>query len=408
VKRPLRILYLLNDSGGGATQGIVELLRGLPRSDYAAYLVTPKPPNERQAALFASLSEATRCVPMVWWNRKIGLPAPARLKQWGGHTLKSAAHLRPLSALVRLIREWEIDLVYTTTAMTIEGAIAARLCRVPHLWHIKEEIGSRGRVRFSMSDRQLTRFMTGMSRRVLVMTHFIGEIFVQQGLQAAIEIVHDGVDLRQFEGDLLGSTYRCQLGVGQDEVLVGMAAGLNATWKQHDLFIAMATHLEIRYPQVRFAVFGPEPPRHPNPTYNRPWNYYQELKRQAEPLQMRGRFLWAGFHSDIPQLMDALDILVHPCAAEPFGRVAIEAMAAGTPVVGPNCGGIAESVVDGETGLLVPPHDARALADATGRLICDASLRIQQGGRGRCHVQENFSLEQHVTQMRRMFTQACE
>ena len=72
---------------------------------------------------------------------------------------------------------------------------------------------------------------------------------------------------------------------------------------------------------------------------------------------------------------------MHPCDIEPFGRIAIEAMAAGTPVVGPNVGGISETVVDGETGILVAPGALDAFANATEQLIRDPSLRAKNGQR---------------------------
>ena len=108
------------------------------------------------------------------------------------------------------------------------------------------------------------------------------------------------------------------------------------------------------------------------------------------------RYIFAGFYEDIPQMMDAIDILFHPCDIEPFGRVAIEAMAAGRPVVGPNRGGIAESVIDGLTGYLVAPRSPKGFAEAVGRLIEEPNLRQRFGDDGRRHVAAQYSLRQHV------------
>ena len=315
------------------------------------------------------------------------------------------AHLRPISSLIRLIRMWNIDLVYTNTAVTLDGALVARFCRVPHIWHIKECIGQHGRVKFVLPDPLLTRLLVALSDRVLVMSRFIGEVFERHGMTDSLVVVNDGVNLQSFAGDLNGKELRQSLGASDNELLVGMVASLSSIWKKHAIFIEMASHLAAQSPHVRFAVFGAEPEQHANSAYNRPWEYYQSLKQQVHRLGLGRRFIWAGFWRDIPQMMDAMDVLVHPCDIEPFGRVAIEAMAAQRPVVGPDRGGIAESVIDGQTGFLVPSGDVAAFADATARLVTDADLRCRMGAAGRAHVAAHFSLEQHVQQITDIYEQ---
>lgn len=403
MTRPVRILFVLNDSGGGATQGILEMLRGLPRDQYEAYLVSPQTPNPRQQANFADLATGWQVVPYTWWNRQTAYPLAYRPVVWLQGMVRTRARLRPWRRILALIHEWQIDLVYTTTSLTIEGALAARWAGMPHIWHIKETIGSAGRVKFGLPDAWLTRFYNATATQVLVMTHYIGQIFVRQNQAQKISVVYDGVEVERFRDHRRGLALRQQLGISPDELLIGMVAALSATWKQHRYFMEMATLLADRYPQACFAAFGTPPVRKRNPAYRRPWDYFQQLQQQVHQAGLGKRFLWPGFVGDIPQLMDALDVLVHPCAIEPFGRVAIEAMAAGRPVVGPKQGGIAESVVDGVTGLLVEPDNGAALAAAVARLIDDPRLRRRMGDSGRDHVARHFSLERHVRQMQHIF-----
>ncbi|HOQ89417.1 MAG TPA: glycosyltransferase, partial [Candidatus Hydrogenedentes bacterium] len=75
---------------------------------------------------------------------------------------------------------------------------------------------------------------------------------------------------------------------------------------------------------------------------------------------------------------------------EPFGLVAVEAMAAGKPVVASRSGGLADIIVDGETGLLVPPGDPRCLAEAIARLLSDPNIRNSMGIAGRQRVEEHY------------------
>ncbi len=95
----------------------------------------------------------------------------------------------------------------------------------------------------------------------------------------------------------------------------------------------------------------------------------------------------------------ALDIAVIPSDAEACGRVIFEAMAMSKPVVGTNTGGTPEIIVDGDTGILIPPRDPEALTEAVLRLADDPRLRDRMGESGRRRIEKNFSIEAHVRQI---------
>jgi glycosyltransferase involved in cell wall biosynthesis len=187
-----------------------------------------------------------------------------------------------------------------------------------------------------------------------------------------------------------------------------MVAGLTSTLKRHDLFIRTAGQLQRQFPQARFAVFGNAPRKPTKWLYNTAYEYSLGIKRLVQEEGLAERFIWAGFCPDVPAVMSSLDILMHPCDVEGFGRVAIEAMAAGRPVVGPRSGGIAESVVDGETGFLVDAGRVDAFASATARLIRDADLRRTFGEKGRLRVKERFSQQQHASLIDQIYSEICD
>jgi len=104
--------------------------------------------------------------------------------------------------------------------------------------------------------------------------------------------------------------------------------------------------------------------------------------------------------------MSALDVLVHPAVGtEALGLVTLEALASGRPVIASNLDGIPESFVEGEHGLLVPPGDVTALAQAMERLSVDASLRQRMGATGRAHVDANFSRQVLARETHDLFAQ---
>ena len=93
-------------------------------------------------------------------------------------------------------------------------------------------------------------------------------------------------------------------------------------------------------------------------------DYEGELKGLAADLGIEGQVQWLGFRRDVPEILAACDIFALASVDEPFGRVYVEAMASGLPTIGTRSGGVPEIVLDGETGLLVPPADVDALAKA--------------------------------------------
>jgi glycosyltransferase involved in cell wall biosynthesis len=120
--------------------------------------------------------------------------------------------------------------------------------------------------------------------------------------------------------------------------------------------------------------------------------YEAELRREAERLGVAERVVFAGQRDDVPGLLAGCDVLCLPSTAEGLPLVVLEAMAQAKPVVATAVGGTPELVVDGETGLLVPPGDARALAEALGTVIADRELARRLGDAGRRRVLAEFSL----------------
>lgn len=122
--------------------------------------------------------------------------------------------------------------------------------------------------------------------------------------------------------------------------------------------------------------------------------YRREMERLAAELGSPARFL--GFQKNVDEWLAAADFVLVPSHAEPLGNATLEAMAMARAVIGSEVGGIPEMIVDGETGLLVPPKDSASLAAAMRRLLADPAECDAMGQRGRQRCEERFSLEAHT------------
>jgi glycosyltransferase involved in cell wall biosynthesis len=200
-----------------------------------------------------------------------------------------------------------------------------------------------------------------------------------------VTVVPYGVDLRAFQPTPKES---------RSEVLVGAVARLSKEKGLHYLlegFAAMAG----RHPQARLVLAGDGPER-------------RRLERLAGRLGLaeRVRFLGEVPHEQVPAVLQEFDVFAMPSTWEGFGVAALEAEAMELPVVASNVHGIPDVVLDGDTGLLVPPRDPQALASALDRLVSDAGLRRRLGRAARAFVAEHYSWEQNTAQMEALYQAA--
>jgi len=175
---------------------------------------------------------------------------------------------------------------------------------------------------------------------------------------------------------------RAELGVAPDDFLIGNVGRLVPQKGQRHLVLAMPMLLE-RVPRARALIVGAGA----LDTY---------LRGLIDDMGLADRVHVLGARRDVPTVMHALDAFVMPSIWEGFGLVLLEAMAAGRPIVASRAATIPEVVVDGETGLLVPPGDPPALADALAQLAEDPALAHSMGEAGRLRLHERFSVTKMV------------
>lgn len=178
---------------------------------------------------------------------------------------------------------------------------------------------------------------------------------------------------------------------GEGKPVVGIV-GVLARWKGQLEFLAVAKKLVESGVDARFVVIGGE-------IYDTgsDQGFGLELEREAERLGIRNRVQFAGFVTDPIEAVNGLDVLVHASTRpEPFGRVVVEAMACGVPVVASRAGGIPELVRDRESALLCPPGDVTAIAEAVGRLLGNPQLRTDLIENARREFLCRFTLDRHT------------
>ena len=310
--------------------------------------------------------------------------------------VREVSPLRDFAALrhlTRLFRARNYDIVHTHTSKAgFLGRIAARRARIPVVIHTPH-----GNVFDGYFNPVATRLFVAMERyaarrcdRIIELTPGGIEEHLEHGIGQRDQFctIFSGIDLEPFdEAFRRRDQIRRTLEIPPDALLVG-AVGRLEPIKGFTYFVDAARRVAQSVPDAVFVLAGQG-------------SLEASLRAQAAPLG--GRFRFLGPRDDVPDLMAALDVFVLPSLNEGMGRVLLEAGAAGTPRIATRVGGVPDVVRHGETGLLVPPRDAAAIADAALELARDPARRALLGQAGRTQVVPEFGLDRMVMRIESLY-----
>lgn len=290
--------------------------------------------------------------------------------------------LRAAWTIARLVRREQAHLVlgWMSAAQAVAG-LAAVLARVPSIWF------QWGLPTTHWLDRLAT--MT-QSRGILTCSRAAAEAQAQLRPRRPIGVVYPGIDLQRFDPDQLPDPVetRRRLGLPLGVPLIGIVGRLQRWKGMHVLVQAMAS-VRKRHPTVRCLIVGGVHALEPD--------YPDVLARLIADLGLEETVQLAGLQRNVPEWMQAMDVVVHASDREPFGLVVIEAMALGKPVVAGDSGGPTEVITQGVDGLLTPYGDAEALAAALLRYLDQPDFRDRAGRAARIRAAD-FSVQQYVNQ----------
>jgi glycosyltransferase involved in cell wall biosynthesis len=337
---------------GGQQQVLLTVL-GLRARGHRAVLVA-----HREGELFRRASEGPDLVPLAPVN-EIDLATAWKLS--------------------KIIRQWRPAIVHAHDPHAVSMAALALSFGAPT--PRPKMIASR-RVDFHLQSHAFSQWKYRQMDGFIAASHAIKSILVQDGIPAGrIEVVHDGIDVEKIQNrpaSDIHAEYWLPHGV---PVIINVGALVGHKGQK---FLIDAMPLVLReVPDAHLVIFGEGDLRVP-------------LEKQIKHLSLVKRVLLPGFREDVLSLVKSGDLFVMSSVTEGLGSAVLDAMAMGQAVVGTRAGGIPEAVVHEETGLLVEPGDAKALAAAMVRLLKDAGLRKQYGEAGRQRVAEHFGVDRLV------------
>jgi len=300
--------------------------------------------------------------------------------------------------VAREIARWRANVVHTSSAKAqLVAGLAAGMRGTPCVWHVMDILDAASPLTHLALRVPATRY--------LAVSRAVRDQLVRLGVPAArVHVIYPGVESASLACPAAreqAMALRRALGVANGTPVVTLVGRLQR-WKGQHVLLAAAPRVLAQVPAVRFwivgdALFGLEP------------GYPAELRRQAAALGVEAHVHFLGHRGDVPALLHASTVVVHASVRpEALGLVVLEGMAAGRPVVAARAGGPTEIIVDGVTGVLVPPGDAAALAEALVGLLRSPARCQQIGAAAHAAVQARHAPVAAARQVEAVWDQVAE
>jgi glycosyltransferase involved in cell wall biosynthesis len=295
---------------------------------------------------------------------------------------------------VIFIKTHGIDLVHLNNSIAKghDWIIACRLSGIKCITH------NRRRPRPS----RLRRFFAGRFDAVISIAHFIEEDIREKGIDKGSHfiVINDGIDREDVHSRVkrTRNETRRLLNLEKDQPVIGIVGNIKR-WKGQEVVIKAVSLLEGKYPQLRCLIIGDV-----SVNSRADSEYRRSLENLVKEKKLESKILFLGYRDDVPDLIECLDILVHASIApEPFGRVILEGMVLGKPVIATNFGGPLEIIENGVSGILVPPGDYAATAEAVDLLLADEEKRRNMAAAGLERVSKHFLMDQNIERIQELY-----
>jgi glycosyltransferase involved in cell wall biosynthesis len=379
----MKILYVQPGPGMGGSKISLYHMVKCASSSQKSFLALSAPVQTDYEGLIKPFVEKIFYQEIPTWQKYHRQTWFEKLRAPFGNTYRIMSSIPAAIKLAKIIKAENIDLVHTNNSITLVGALAAWITNTPHVWHVREAFGSKRQYRPIVSDALTYWLMKHLSDVIICNSAYTAEPFRERQIKHII--IQNGIDLTEFTvDDTQGASIRSQYAIKRDEIVIGMVGNLSTELKRHNIFLDMAQVLIKEHHQLKFIIFG-------GSSNLDQTDYTRSLAQQVNNSGLSDKVIWAEFIEDTPAMMNSVDILVHPALTEGSGRVIMEAMAAGKPVVGMKSGGVQELIRDGENGFLIQPGNDQDLAVKVKLLLEDENLRQNIAANARIYAHSNFS-----------------
>ena len=357
-KKKFTIFYIsASNTIGGAELSLLSMMGYLRNSGFRVVLAMPRSQDKYYLDLANEVTDSIYFVKCMNWTVSQG-SGLRKFKNWFYQAYKSGGwHITPVIRLISIILHERVDLVHTNTSVCIDGALAAKFTRRPHVQHIREITGVKKealfRLKFQGTD--FFRILNSYLNSVILCNsrYTLSECKVDYPIKK-LKVFYNTIQLPK----ILPEAYKG--GIMQ----ICVMANITSRRKNHILVLHVANNLKKRghEAQFKFNIYGKLPPEDDI--------YFTELIEFLNESNLQTIVEFRGL-SKTSEILSFNHMLFHPFSGESFGRIFIEAMSFGRPVIAVQGGGASELVVDGKEGFLVSKDNPEIIANAFLKVVND-------------------------------------
>lgn len=386
----MNILYVHPyDWTSGPDTVLDNLIRFMDRSEFKCFCLLPAP-RRFSYALQRYGAKIQYCPELSMVPRTYN---PLKLMNYFVSLFKTVSFIK------QMVHEYEIDLVHTSEIAFWGGGIAARICRIPSIYHCQNLTVISPRFIGLLNAKIITK----LTDLIICVSYAVSEALRKVDIQESkLSVVYNGVDLLSFNiSNEKTDCLKKDLRINRDGYpIVGMIGGLDPR-KGHTHFIKAASLIREEFPNALFFIVGASPVDKAGRLIQE--EYWNELQNLVIHLKLNNSISFLGERTDIPELINIMDILIQPSEIEAGPLVPLESMACGKPVIASNVGALPEYLEHLQTAIIVPPCDPSAIAKAAVSLLQDRKKLLRMGELGRERVIKLFDVRQKVSEIQKIY-----
>ncbi len=366
----MNVLFLTHYDGFyGSSRSLMNLLQGLQKYDIKPFVVIPREGNFTNTLSASNIPY--EITPIVNWVTEKSLSFN-RKKQLVGDFHQSVKTIR------QLVREWDIDIIYTNSSVSPVGRLVSMLERIPHIWHIRE-FGDLDHSLKWIFPKSISQELIKSSTEIICNSNAVKNYYFKSG-RKRVHVVYNGIATR----DQFDAFYSHKNEIRKQTDTIFGIIGTIKPKKGQKTAIKAISELYKRGLPVRLVIAG-----------NGKKANVDQCKQLIETLNISNIVEYRGFVDDPYEIYFASNCLLMCSEYEAMGRVTVEAMSACLPVIGKNSGGTPEIIEQEKTGLLYNTFDE--LVEAMMRMVNNPEWRRQLGLEGWRVAKERFNIEDYAS-----------
>ena len=369
----MRIFFISHSAGQyGAELALLELLHGLTKLNVQCMVLVPK--RGPLLAKLDSMNVEWRIIPYPKWQ--------ARSHSFLSFLVRTFVNAIIAIPVAIMLSRWRADIVYTNTSVACVGGLSAWLARKPHVWHLHESFRQKSKHAPGVSEKLAMKLMYYLSKSFIVISSAVRDDFQHYIHESKLNLIYQSVTLPKISQ---GSTHESSSDTQFFRCVI--IASLNPWKGQHEAIQAIS-QLISKGINIHLLIVGGGKKL-----------YLEVLQQRVIEAGLEHHVKFTGYVDNPCQFFQIADVVLICSQWEPFGRVTIEAMLAGKPIIGTDSGGTAELIQEGKTGLLYKPGYIDELAEKIQYLYENPEIKLTLGATAQVWASNRFTQERYAKQV---------